>query len=184
MLSRARAASAAAAVILVAGASVGTVSASPTRAHAPKTVSAMPALDQQVIDAINATRAEHGLHPLRFSGRLGAAASFHSNEMAQLGFFSHASADGTSSSSRMARYYPRAGYRRWHVGETMVWYSPRLGAAGAVADWLSSPIHRAILLSGVFREIGVSAVHVAAATGDFHGDEITLVTADFGVRSR
>lgn len=143
----------------------------------------MPTLDQQVIEAINAARTQHGLHPLRFSLRLEAAASFHSYEMANFGFFSHASADGTSSASRMARYYPSAGYRRWHVGETMLWYSPRVAAAGAVADWLSSPLHRSVLLSAAFREIGLSAVHVTDAGGDFRGAEITLVTADFGVRS-
>jgi uncharacterized protein YkwD len=184
VLSRAHAALVTAAVILVAGGSIAGASASSVRTNGRTAVSAMPALDQQLIAAIDAVRAQHGLQELRPSLRLQAAASFHSYEMANLGFFSHTSADGTSSASRTARYYPSAGYRRWHVGETMLWYSPRVAAADAVADWLSSPLHRAVLLSAAFREIGVSAVHVTAARGDFHGAEITLVTADFGVRSR
>jgi uncharacterized protein YkwD len=104
--------------------------------------------------------------------------------MARDGYFSHDSADGTSPWKRLSRYYPRAGYRRYEVGEALLWYSPVVDAATAVHAWLTSPEHRAILLSPGFREIGVSAVHATAANGSFQGDEVTLVTADFGVRSR
>jgi uncharacterized protein YkwD len=185
VLPRTRAALATAAAIVVAGASVSAVSAAaPLRAHARNLVTALPALDRQVIAGINAARAQHGLGRLRLSLRLRAAATFHSYEMARDGFFSHDSANGASPWTRLARYYPSAGYTRWQVGETLLWYSPDVGAAGVVHDWLTSPEHRAILLTGAFREIGVAAVHSTAATGDFNGDEITLVTADFGFRAR
>jgi uncharacterized protein YkwD len=48
--------------------------------------------------------------------------------------------------------------------------------------WMGSPEHRANLLKGEWREIGLSAVHVASAPGTFKGLEVTIVTADFGVR--
>ncbi len=143
----------------------------------------MPALDAQIAADINAVRAKHGLARLKPSRLLRAAAAFHSNEMAERGFFAHESADGTSPWARLARYYRSVGYRHWQVGETLVWYSPGADAAGIVQDWLSSPDHRAILLDTGFREIGVAAVHATAAAGSFGGDEVTLVTADFGVRS-
>jgi uncharacterized protein YkwD len=104
--------------------------------------------------------------------------------MARDGFFSHDSADGTSPWARLGRFYPSAGYRQWQIGETLLWSSPDVGAAGAVHDWLTSPEHRAILLTPGFREIGVSAVHATAASGSFGGDEVTLVTADLGFRAR
>jgi uncharacterized protein YkwD len=176
--SRRCAAFAAAVAILVAGASVGAASAS------RNVVTARPALDRQIIAGINASRAQHGLARLRLSLPLRAAARFHSYEMAKRGFFSHDSANGASPWTRLARYYPSAGYASWQVGETLLWSSPDVDAAGVVHDWLTSPEHRAILLTAAFREIGVSAVHATAASGDFHGDEVTLVTADFGVRSR
>jgi uncharacterized protein YkwD len=48
--------------------------------------------------------------------------------------------------------------------------------------WLNSPPHRKNLLTPGWREIGLSAVHVAAAPGVFEGRETTIVTADFGTR--
>ena len=186
MLPRTRAALATAAAILVAGVSVSAVSAAaPNRAHVPNAVRALPALDQQVIARINVARAQHGLGKLKLSLKLRAAARFPSYEMAQHGYFSHDSANGSSPWTRLAHYYPSAGFTQWQVGETLFWSEPNVDAFGVVHDWLTSPEHRAILLTGSFREIGVSAVHATAASGaDFHGDEVTLVTADFGVRVR
>lgn len=183
MLPRTRAALAAV-VVFVAGVSVNAVAASSPAAHGPQEeIAPLRALSTQIAFAINAARAERGLSPLHTSRRLRAAAVFHSYDMAGHGFFSHDSSDGTSASTRLARFYPSGGYRRWAIGEALLWYSPGVDAATAVADWLSSPEHRAILLAADYREIGVSAVHVATPTGAFHGHQATLVTADFGARA-
>jgi uncharacterized protein YkwD len=48
---------------------------------------------------------------------------------------------------------------------------------------MTSPEHRANLLDHGWREIGLSAVHVPSAPGVYGGSEVTIVTADFGVRS-
>ena len=47
---------------------------------------------------------------------------------------------------------------------------------------MGSPGHRANLLSPRWREIGIAAVHAASAPGVYGGHEVTIVTADFGVR--
>jgi uncharacterized protein YkwD len=47
---------------------------------------------------------------------------------------------------------------------------------------MDSPEHRANILTPRWREIGISAVHVAAAPGTFQGREVTIITTDFGVR--
>jgi uncharacterized protein YkwD len=47
---------------------------------------------------------------------------------------------------------------------------------------MSSPEHRANILDPNWREIGVSAQHVASAPGAYKGLEVTVITTDFGVR--
>jgi uncharacterized protein YkwD len=176
---------AAVAMVIVAGSSVSaTPAATAGRTRSRNVVTAMPSLDVQILAAINAARVERGLGRLRLSLRLRSAADAHSYDMALNGYFSHNSADGSSPSKRLARFYPSTGFSRWQVGETLLWYSPSVDAAGAVHDWLTSPEHRAILLTPTFREIGVSALHATAAAGYFQGQEVTLVTADLGVRGR
>jgi uncharacterized protein YkwD len=141
-------------------------------------------LQSALVQRVNALRARHGLARLRFSNGLGAAANGHSVQMARLGYFSHNSADGASFGTRIARYYGSRGYRRWSVGENLLYGSPDIGAARAVSLWLSSPAHRANLLSPRWREIGLSAIHSTSAPGVYGGSPATIVTADFGARSR
>ena len=186
MLPRTRAALAVAAAVIVAASSVAAAEFDSTAASARSrnVVTAMPLLDSRLVATINAARAGHGLPRLRVSVRLRASASYHSYEMAGQGFFSHDSLDGTSPSKRLARFYTPRGYRKWQVGETLLWWSPDVDAARVVHEWLANPQHHAILLAPAFREIGVSALHETAAAGDFQGDEVTLITADFGVRRR
>jgi hypothetical protein len=38
------------------------------------------------------------------------------------------------------------------------------------------------MLTARWRDIGLSAVHLTAAPGTYGGREVTIVTADFGVR--
>jgi uncharacterized protein YkwD len=140
------------------------------------------ALETGVLAQVNAFRRENKLAPLRLSTALSAAARQHSREMAQRGYFSHSSADGSSFDRRIGRFYPFGSSRYWAVGENLLWSSPTVDPAGALQMWLDSPPHRAILMTARWREIGLSAVHVPAAPGTYGGSEVTIVTADFGVR--
>jgi uncharacterized protein YkwD len=153
--------------------------AAPTR-HTAQTGAS--ALESAVLADVNRVRAQHGLGPLRLSTRLAAAAAQHSREMARRGYFSHESADGSAFWKRVERFYGSAHYRFWSVGENLLWSSPDVDAAGAIDMWMKSPPHRANLLNGRWREIGISAVHVTSAPGAYRGLDVTIVTADFGVR--
>ena len=144
--------------------------------------STINALESGVLAEVNSYRRSHGLVPLRLSSRLTAAAGAHSRAMATKGFFAHESADGTAFWKRVQRYYPSRRFRTWSVGETLLWSSPGVDAAGALRMWVNSPPHRRVLLNGRWREVGLSAVHVKVAPGVFNGLEVTVVTADFGVR--
>jgi uncharacterized protein YkwD len=158
------------------------IAVAPAGATAKKPATAMRSLEQGVLANINALRRQHGLAPLRMSSKLTAAAKRHSTDMAARGYFSHTSANGTSFDRRIARFYPSGGSRYWSVGENLLWSSPDVDPAGALEMWLNSPPHRKNLLTGRWREIGLSAVHVLSAPGTFGSREVTIVTADFGVR--
>jgi uncharacterized protein YkwD len=141
-------------------------------------------LGSGLVAQVNALRLAHGLPPLRVSPSLRAAANVHSTQMARLGYFSHDSANGGSFSSRIATFYPARGYRSWTVGENLLWASPDVGALRALKLWLASPPHRANLLNPRWREIGLVAVHARSAPGVYGNAPTTIVTADFGTRTR
>jgi uncharacterized protein YkwD len=142
----------------------------------------LSALESQLLGKINLTRGRRGLRPLRISARLTAAANQHSASMAAKGYFSHDSANGGSFFKRIASFYSYRGYSNWSAGENILWSSPDIDPAGALNLWMHSPEHRANLLNRSWREIGLGAVHAASAPGVYGGDEVTIVTADFGFR--
>jgi uncharacterized protein YkwD len=169
---------AAVAAVLSAG-STGALAAS----SAPRTqAGALSALESGVLADMNAIRRSHGLAPLRLSAPLTAAAKEHSASMATDGYFGHSSADGSAFWKRVQRFYAQGRYGYWSVGENLLWSSPDVDPAGALKLWMNSPEHRANLLTPRWREVGVSAVHAAAAPGTFQGLDVTIVTTDFGVR--
>ncbi len=144
--------------------------------------SGVSALEAAVLANVNQIRAQHGLRVLKLSIRLSAAAREQSQSMGAKGFFGHNSSDGTAFWKRIRRYYTDRNYRYWSVGENLLWSSPDVDASQALDMWMKSPEHRANLLSKNWREIGLAAIHVQAAPGAFQGLDVTIVTADFGVR--
>jgi uncharacterized protein YkwD len=154
------------------------------QAHQRKALSRAARMQAALVVRVNAMRAAHGLSKLHVSSALRSAAAAHSREMAARGYFGHNSADGSSFSQRIARYYRPGGYRRWSVGENLAYGSPDIGAAEALKLWLSSPPHRANLLDPSWRDMGLSAVHSTSAPGVYGNAAVTIVTADFGVRSK
>jgi uncharacterized protein YkwD len=159
-------------------------SARPAGPTAARPANAMRSLENQVLVKVNRLRAQHGLPPMRYSRKLAAAANQHSREMAQVGYFSHNSADGTAFWRRIEGFYTSDGYRSWAVGENLLWSSPDVDAASAVKLWMNSPEHRENLLNRSWREIGLAAVHSDSAPGTYHGLGVTIVTADFGARQK
>lgn len=139
------------------------------------------ALAADVLAELNSLRTKRGLVPLRVSSGLLAAAAYHSREMTQNGYFDHRSADGGVFWKRVARFYP-SGRAAWSVGENLLWASPEIDAAGAVRMWMGSPEHRKNMLDPTWREVGISALHLTAAPGFYKGLEVTILTANFGVR--
>jgi uncharacterized protein YkwD len=142
------------------------------------------AMAASILQEINATRRAHGLAPVRLSAGLSAAAAVHTREMLAGGYFGHQSADGSPFWERVKRFYRPAGFRSWSVGENLVWATPDMTAQDALDWWMQSPEHRANLLDRGWREIGLAAARSPDAAGVYGHLPVTVVTADFGVRSR
>lgn len=108
-------------------------------------------VERAVVRQVNAVRAQHGLRALRTSRGLARAADAKAHELAQRNVLDHASPDGTSMLNRVRRYVDAHAY-----GETLA-TAPRVGGEAAiiVRAWMSSPAHRAALLSPRFRRVGV-----------------------------
>ena len=141
-------------------------------------------LERSIVGEINALRASRGLPRLVISKQLSLAARSHSRDMALAGYFSHTTRNGQDFGDRVRRFYASRGYRSWRAGENLLWASPEVDADRAVQMWIDSPAHRRILLTRDWREIGLSAVHMAAGRRVYEGMEVTIVTADFGARLR
>lgn len=125
-------------------------------------------LGAAVLSQINATRAANGCGPVAANPQLTAAAARHTNDAVANGAAGHTGSDGSSVVQRVtdAGYTPYA-----RVGEVVYWGTGSLGSpAAAVAWWMNSPGHRAIITDCGFTDAGFSAVAVGdkmTATGDF-----------------
>ena len=128
------------------------------------------ASESGILNAMNQVRVAAGLRPLRFDGKLHAAARAHSADMMRRGYFGHG-----AFSRRMSGFHVHA----QTVGENLAWGTGPYSAAKAIVqEWLTSPEHRANLLRPGFSRAGVGA-----AVGTFVGRSgATVVTADFAGR--
>jgi uncharacterized protein YkwD len=147
-----------------------------------RTSKQMQVLQAGILQQLNALRASHHLKPLVLSRSLSTAAGNHNSEMASAGFFSHDSKNGSAFWKRIKRFYNSSGYGYWSVGENLLWASPDVDPAGALKMWLDSPEHKKNMLDPQWHEIGIAALHAPSAGGVFGGNEVTIVTTDFGIR--
>ena len=127
---------------------------------------------------INQARDNHGLRALRSTDSLARAATAHSRDMVVNGFFAHDSPTGSTPKERIDRAGYFDGTGAWALGETIAWGSGgRATPAAIVRSWLRSPPHRAILLDGGYRDIGIGIA--VGAPGQAGG---ATFTGDFGAR--
>src|SRR5262245_8716234 len=162
-----------------------TAATAPRRARSTRrSTVALSVLESSLLARVNSVRRSHGLRTLTLSRGLTTAAAYHSQQMVLHGFFEHESQGGGAFWKRIDRFYAARGFRSWEVGENLAYGSPDLSANATVRMWMNSPGHRENLLSRHWREIGLGAIHVSSAGGEFAGDPVTVITADFGVRLR
>ena len=103
---------------------------------------------------LNRERVGHGLRPLRSNPLLALAARRHSLDMVRHGFFAH----GDLVARLVHAGYFR-GRRSWTVGENIAWGTGSQSTPRSIVRlWMHSPGHRANILNGRFREIGIGIV--------------------------
>jgi uncharacterized protein YkwD len=120
-------------------------------------------------ERINHYRAMHGRHSLRVKLHLKQAAQAHSGDMATHHMLSHSASTGASWITRI-RWW---GYRGTYIGEDLA--AGSMTPKGVMRMWRASSEHRANLLGGHYRSIGLGV-----ARGTWGGRAGVYVTADFG----
>jgi uncharacterized protein YkwD len=132
----------------------------------PIAVAAHTGAEIAIVRQINRVRRQHGLRTLVVNRRLGRVARRHSSTMLRLDLLTHA----PTLPARMA------GAKRGRYGETLAWMpqGSRPRPARIVQLWLDSAGHRAVLLDGKLRRVGVG--RVLGTMGPQRG---YAVTADF-----
>jgi uncharacterized protein YkwD len=143
------------------------VPATPPVAHVAK---AQTRAENAVVAQINRVRRTHGLRAVHIDVRLARVARGHSRSMLRRDVLSHNSYNGASFATRLRRVGPRHRY-----GETLAWAPGRSGRAGLIVQmWMNSAPHRAVLMDGSLRRVGVGRWH--GAMGAQRG---VAITADF-----
>jgi len=140
-------------------------------------------IEVSVTCLINERRSDNGIGRVRDNVRLRNAAVNHSQSMVSQGFFSHTSLNGRTFVDRIESTGYMRGARSWLVGENLVWGSGELSTpANLVKAWMESPPHRANLLRGRFKELGVG---VQRGTPNNAGEQNgVVVSSEYGFRAR
>jgi uncharacterized protein YkwD len=137
----------------------------------PPAYTASTSAEIAIVREINRVRRAHHLRAVRVAGPLSKVARRHSTLMLKHDALTHSSFDGSSFSTRLQR----AGKRRQY-GETLAWAPDGAGvnARKVVRLWMHSAPHRAVLMNGKLRRVGVGRVR--GTLGKQRGNAIT---ADF-----
>ena len=118
----------------------------------PTVSSSTTAFETEVVRLVNLRRAEHGLKPLTQDWQLSRVARYKSQDMKDLGYFSHTSPTYGSPFQMMKSF--GISYRT--AGENIAkgYASPE----AVVNAWMNSPGHRANILNSTYTHIGVGFV--------------------------
>jgi uncharacterized protein YkwD len=130
---------------------------------------------------LNAERSRRGLPRLRLNDRLSRAAERHSRDMVRRRYFSHDSLGGASFVDRIRRTGYLRSARAWSVAENLAWGSGNRSTPEQIMrSWMNSPAHRANILTGRFREVGIGVSEGAPVRV---GLPAATYTTNFGARS-
>lgn len=117
----------------------------------------------------NTERVAENLQPLTRSAVLDAAAKLKAEDMAKNQYFAHNSPTGVTP----WYWFAQAGYSYVHAGENLAVHFTDSGEV--VEAWMNSPSHRANIMNGEYREIGIGT-----AEGTFEGYPTVFVVQLFG----
>jgi uncharacterized protein YkwD len=142
----------------------------------------VPAVDAATLCLVNEQRAARGLRPLHANRELRRVAVSQVASMVRGDYFADVGPSGQTPMSlvKVTRY--RAHAAEVAVGQNIAWGTGAYTTpAHIVAEWMASPPHREIMLSGEYRDAGVAATPAVPAILRTHGRGATYVI-EFGAR--
>lgn len=113
-------------------------------------------IETRVLELTNRERVAAGLPALKAEMKLVQAGRLHSQEMSELGYFSHTSPTPGRATPRQR--VESVGARSMAIGENIYMSSgrsPEEVPARALTSWMNSPGHRANILSPDFTSLGI-----------------------------
>jgi uncharacterized protein YkwD len=117
-----------------------------------------PAVDAAILCLIDGVRAAHHLQPLAANSQLAAVAGRQVSSMVHLDYFSDVRPSGQTPIALVRSSSYSAHAASIAVGEIIAWGTGgNATPASIVSAWMASPPHRALILSGEFREAGIAA---------------------------
>jgi uncharacterized protein YkwD len=111
----------------------------------------LEAVEDEVVDLVNAERVDAGCRPLNVDAKLAQAAQDHSADMAERDYFDHTTPEGLTFAERIVNAgYPTPGAENIAVGQQT--------AEQVMEGWMNSDGHRANILNCELTNIGVGFV--------------------------
>jgi hypothetical protein len=124
---------------------------------------------ENIIALTNQERLGYGLNTLSTNAQLSAAALAKANDMFEKQYWDHFGPNGESP----WQFIRAAGYDYVYAGENLA--KGFRTAEGVHEAWMASPTHKANIISGNYKDIGVAVVE-----GELLGKQTTLVVQMFG----
>jgi uncharacterized protein YkwD len=141
-----------------------------------------PAVERATLCLIDRMRSHHGRRSLHRNAELGTVAESQVASMLRWNYFADVRPSGQTPFALVGVTPYRAHAAFMAVGQNIAWASGSAATpAHIVADWMASPPHRAIMLSGKFRDAGV-AVEPALPSVLGAGSRGAVWAVEFGVR--
>jgi len=137
---------------------------------------------QATLCLINRIRGAYGLGPLQPNRQLVAVAASQVSTMVSWDYFADVRPTGQTPMSLIATTAYRTRGAELSVGQNIAWGTGSLSSPGQiVAAWMASPPHRAIILTGEYRDAGI-AVEPAVPRVLGAGRQGATYAMEFGVR--
>jgi uncharacterized protein YkwD len=169
--------------VLTAGTATAATASPPCRgANTRPSAANIRAVDAATLCVVNQVRVARGLRPLRANRELGRVAASQVTNMVRTDYFADDRPTGQTPLSLVAVTRYPAHATEFVVGQNLAWGTYSFTTpAHIVAEWMASPPHREIMLSGEYRDAGVAVTPAVPAVLHPDGPGATYAI-EFGAR--